>query len=282
MRNHFMTMTAAPLLVVGYREPIKGFTYTRGNDAEVVAAAFLGGDDTFEHEAIGVAGATGEIEAYMNGKIAETISLKVGEQLNQLLDTRELNVDELESASMQGKDVNVGFNWNRRFFVELADERIPFANGETILNGGVNLTMKYLGGGKFTLIASGDFNAELDGIEREGSVRDIPYALSLDGSNTLGVYGSFGVTIKRWKVHTMSATLTATVVDSNVVATGEIADRSVTATVDTMDLSLKIGNNDILGHPKAFGVTCSGNISMRLNDDTIASCAIASSYTACK
>jgi len=284
MRNFLMTSTAAPLLVVGYREPFHGYGYdydrgyTHAEGADVVAAALLGGGETFEDEAIGTAGATGQIEASINGRIAEAISLKLEEHLNEMLEAGTLNVDELESAFIQGKDVNTDFDWPREFFAEVTYEHIPFARGEITLGGGVDVTMKYIGGGRFTLITNGNVSVELEGIEKEGLVRDIPYALSLDGSNTFGVDGSYTVMINRWRVRDMRADLTAKVVDSNITATGNVADRSVTATVGTMNLALKITNYDILRHPRSFGVQCSGDISMNLNDGVPASCAIASSF----
>lgn len=280
IKKTLLSVLAAPLVMIGCGSGTDGVTTETGSnekaDGEVVAVALLSSGYDKADDAAEV---TSEVEANMNAAIAKNISEKVEGQLNTMLENGEI---EMEDEDGMTKDINAGFNFKRGFFLDIVDERLPFAGGEMVLNGGVDLTIKYLGGGKLALVASGTLTSGLEGVEKAGVIKDLPYSLTLEGSNQMELNGSFAVTIKRWKVSAMSADITSNVVGSDVTATGTISDRSVTAAVNMMDLSLSIANPNILQNASAFTVKCSGDITFDMGNQTLASCTIAETCLSCE
>lgn len=281
IKRTLLSVLAAPLVMIGCGGGSDGITTdTSSNenaDGEVMAVALLSGSGY--EKADDTAQATSEAEANMNAAIVKNISEKVESQLNTMLENGEIEMDDETGMT---KDINAGFNFKRGFFLDVVDERLPFAGGEMALNGGVDLTIKYLGGGKLALVATGTLTSALEGVEKSGVIKELPYSLVLEGSNQMKLDGSFAVTIKRWKVSNMSADLTSYVVDSDVTATGTISDRSVTAAVNMMDLSLSISNPNILQNASAFTVKCSGDITFDMGNQTLASCKIAETCLFCE
>lgn len=273
-KKRLLAVIAAPLIFIGCGSSTGGITGGASNngatnDGEVVATALLGGD----------AETTGD---NMNAAIAENLSQKVEEQLNLMLENGDINMDQIETEYSASKAINGGFNLKRGFFLDIVDEAIPFAGGQMILNGTVNLSLKYMGGSKLGLVATGDLTSKLQDVQKTGYVAELPYTLALNGTTDLGLTGTFSVTIKWFKVTSMSADIKAAVESSDVIAHGDIDGRAVDATVDLVNLSIGIANADILHAPKAFVVSCTGDMSFKVNDNEIAACKMASACNKCE
>ncbi len=279
VRNAFLSVISAVLFAAGCGTAGGDLSDidsegASGTDNDVLVSTLVGGADSDDAEATAEEG--------MNAAIAKNLSDKVEAELNRMLDDGELDVDELDAEFQASKAINAGFNFKKGLFLEIVDEAVPFAGGEMLLNGGVNLTLRYLGGSRLAIVADGELSATLDGVEQVGVIRDLPYRLALSGSNTMDVNGSFSVTIKSFRVKEMGADLTARVVDSNVTATGEIAEKAISAKVDMMDVSIAIANHAIMTAPKAFSIECSGEVTFDLGNKELASCVISPTCRKCE
>ena len=252
-------------------------------------------DTTSEAGITGVAitgvGLTGEVEgeseADMNSAVAKAVAAKVEEELNAQLESGAFDEDMLaaEEAGDESADATKSFRvglGSRGITVYMDDEKIPFAGGQMLLDGEIGLRLKFKIGGKIEIVASGQLTSELQNVLRDGFIKDIPYSLSLSGANKLDLNGTFGITVKWFKVSAMSMDLRSSIVDSSVVATGTVADRSVEGTVDMVNVGIRLVNTDILHSPKANSLSCSGSISTKINDNVLGLCDISESCLGCK
>ena len=260
---------------VGCGSGLKGTPTTTGtqDDGEIATLVMVGGGETTTEAA--------ETEMNMNYRIAEVVAEKVRNELDAQLESGDLSslVDQ-DGALLSEKDIRFGLG-NRGLSVFIEDEEVPFAGGTMILNGEVGLKLKIHGFRKLELIASGQLTSELDGVERSGAIKDIPYTLALYGDNTMEMEGSFLIGIKRWKVNEMSASLKSSIVESDVTAVGSIADRIVSGSVDMVDVAVTMSMEDLLNQPKNVKISCEGYIATSMNENELAECEIASSCLAC-
>lgn len=223
----------------------------------------------------------------LNSEITKAIAQKVEEELNANLEDPELQaaLAEAETEAEEGydiqKDVRVGFG-SKGLTVFIEDEEIPFAGGSMLLNGEVGLRLRIKAGWRIDVVASGELTSLLKDVKRVGTVEGLPYSLSLDGSNKMNIDGTFSVVIKSWKIKSMTADIVSKITQSNVIATGTIADKGVTGTVNMMDVGLRIANPDILKDADNFSVKCFGDIETLINGSVISSCALAESCLSCQ
>lgn len=270
-------LAGVPLIITGCGSAENLTGTEEQNDGEIMAVALTGAGSTDE--------AMAEAEADINAQMMGKVSQKVEEYLNDEMQTEEFQLAfeqaQSELAASPSKDVSVGISL-KGLVVKMTDEVIPFANGSMLLNGDLSVKLKIRAGGKLALETSGELQAELQGVERSGLINGIPYFLSLDGSNILGIDGALTVTIKSWKIASMSADFTAAIEESNVTATGTIDNKSVVGKVDLSDVSIALSNPDVLHAPKNFSAACSGIISTTVNDKLVAGCTMEPSCKACK
>lgn len=233
------------------------------------------------------AGLTGDIgneaEADMNVALAKAVADKVESEINAGLESGDFDQAMLEADedSVANKDFRVGLG-TRGITVFMVNEKVPFAGGEMLLNGEIGLTLKFKIGSRIDIIASGELTSELQNIERSGYIKDVPYELSLNGSNKMELSGTFGLSFKGFKVKSMSLDLASTITDSDVVATGTVGEQTVVGTVDMVNVGIQMHNADILHTPKANELTCSGNISTEINDHTIGLCEVSENCLGCE
>lgn len=225
-----------------------------------------------------------EAQADLNAEVAKVLASKVEEEINAELQDPAFQA-ELENATDESgteKDVRVGLG-TRGLSIFIEDEAIPFAGGSMLLNGDVGLKLRIRSGLRIDVVASGELIAELQNVQREGTIRDIPYVLELNGKNKMGIDGTFSVTVKLWsfKVSAMSAEIVSGIKESDVVAVGTIGERTVTGTVDMMDVQLKLSNGNIIKNPGDFKIACSGDIVTMINDNVVASCKLAETCLSC-
>ncbi len=248
-------------------------------DGEIMAVALTGSGTSGAEEV--AAGA----QADMNAQIMGAVSKKIAEQLDAEMESEEFRLAfeqaEAEAASDVSKDVSVGISL-KGLIVSISDEELAFAGGSMLLNGDLTAKLKLRGRGTLALEIAGELTSELKNIERSGFIKDIPYSLSLEGTNVLGLDGALAVTIKNWKVSALTADFKAGVVESNVIARGSIADKQVVGAVDMSDVAIALTNPDVLKHPEAFTAACSGEISTKVNDNVVAACTMDPSCLACK
>lgn len=248
-------------------------------DGEIMAVALTGSG------ASGTEEVTVEAQADMNAQIMGTVSKKIAEQLDAEMESEEFRLAyeqaEAEAASDLTKDVSVGISL-KGLVISISDEELAFAGGSMLLNGDLTAKLKFRGRGTLALEIAGELTSELRNIERSGFIKDIPYSLSLEGTNVLGLDGALAVTIKNWKVSALTADFKAGVVESNVIAMGSIADKQVVGAVDMSDVAIALTNPDVLKHPEAFTAACSGEISTKVNDNVVAACTMDPSCLACK
>ena len=88
--------------------------------------------------------------------------------------------------------------------------------------------------------------------------------------------------IKMFRVESLSAKLTAGIVSSDVTATGMIADRSISGSVDMVDVAVVLSNPNILKDADNISVACRGEIFTKFNDDQVAGCTLAPSCLKCE
>ncbi|MBT3180902.1 MAG: hypothetical protein HN337_00165 [Deltaproteobacteria bacterium] len=284
MRKTFMAVMASlPIMVVGCGSgsgdlgEMDTGDYTEG---EIMAVALTGGAASDATEEADLAE---ETQSDMNVKAMEVVSQRIEEELSLYLEDEDFR-SALEEAQLEAdasKDVSVQFGW-KGLKVAIEDEEVPFAGGSMILNGDLGLKLRLRSRNEIALEADGELSSMLQGVERSGEVRGMPYYLSLDGVTQMDVDASFAVTIKRWKIRSMTANFDAAIVGSDVTATGSIADRSVTGSVDMVDVGISLFNDDILAHPKDFDIECSGVIETSVNGEVLAACEISQSCNGCK
>ena len=244
-------------------------------DGEVVAVAIAGGASA-EAEEAGQAFA-GEAQADMNAAVAQALSTKIEAAVNEELARMEAE----EGDAGIEKEISVGLG-ERGLSVFVDNEVLPFAGGTMTLNGELGLKLRFSGLSKISLVASGGLTAQLDGVQRAGEVRGIPYELTLEGSNEMAMDGQFSMQIKRWKVAGMTADFSSKIVSSDVTATGTIAGRTATGSVDMVNVAVALTNGDVLHQPGAFAVSCTGTMATRINGNVFASCELDSSCRGCK
>ncbi len=247
-----------------------------GNDA--VAIAVTGSSDaTDEAQEEEIA------QADMNARIMEAVASKVEEELNAELaaaqESGELTEEDIEASPE--KAVGVGLSL-KGLTVNIVDERIPFAGGRMVLNGQLGVKLKLRGFGQIALETNGNLISKLEGVQRTGTIREIPYSLALNGTSTMEVRGAFVATVQFWKVKSLAAEFRSAIVDSDVVATGTVGTEGATGSVEMADVAIELTNADILHQPKAFTTECSGRIETRLNDNMVAGCTIDASCRACR
>lgn len=283
----FAFVAGIPLMIAGCGGNLGDLGGSEGTspaENEAMAVALIGsGGESVVGDVEGSEGVTGQAQADMNAKILESVALKVEERLNEEMESEEFRNEILnaEDEASVSKDISVGFGL-KGLSVYIEDEEVPFAGGTMMLNGEMGLRLRYLGGGELALEADGELLSDLDGVERAGYIREIPYYLSLDGTNYMGMEGSFRIKIKRWRVKSMSADFTASIISSDVTATGSIADKSVVGTVDLVDMSINLSNDNLLTDAKNFDVTCTGSIETSVNDEVLAACTVDPSCKSCK
>ncbi len=264
---------------LGSTDDTADLTDGTATDNEIISVAVVGSGATNPFD--GDADAqefTDQTQADMNAKIMEAVSQKVEAAINDELMAME------EEAAMDpsaAKDISVGLG-DRGLSLFIEDEVVPFAGGTMTLNGEVGLRLKFHSWSKLSLIASGELTSQLEGVERSGLIRDIPYSLSLDGSNDMEMEGAFTAQIKRWRIKSLKADLSSSIVDSDVVASGTIGDRAASGAVNMVDVSVRAVNNDVLANGQAFDMSCTGTVETMVNDDVIAACQIDPSCKGCQ
>ena len=275
------TLAVVPFMIAGCGGNIDDTGAKTENDA--VALAVTGGTagDATESNAVGA-----EMQQAANAKVAEVVSKKVEEEVNAFLEEAEANGEldamvEEDLAAGAEKDITVGLG-GRGLSVFITDEVVPFAGGTMALDGEVGLKLRFNSWSSISLVASGELSSSLDGVESNGDVKGIPYSFSLHGSSDLDMSGAFTAKIKRFRIKSMQANLTMAIVDSDVTATGAVGDRSVSGTVDMVDVALSIMNDDVLSQPEAFSIECRGRVETAVNDDTVAVCELDESCRGCK
>ncbi len=279
----YALFASLPMVVVGCGTGTDGIQSTEGSamgEGEVMAVALTGSGRSGESEDGSFAE---ETQADVNAKIMEAVSVKIEEELNMMLEDEEF-LAELEEAELEAgaaKDVSVKLGL-KGLTVSIRDEAIPFAGGALMLNGDIGLKLALRSRGTIAIEATGDLTADMDKVTREGEIKGIPYSLSLEGRNYMDMEGSIAVEIKSFKIKNMSADFRAGIVNSDVTATGTIADKSVTGSVDMVDVAIRLANADVLKNPGNFSVTCSGAIETSLNDNVVASCEIDDDCLGCK
>lgn len=241
-------------------------------DGEVVAVAIAGGASTEAGTAFAE-----EAQADMNTAVAQAISAKVEAAVNEELARMEVEEGE---AGLE-KDISVGLG-ERGLSVIVDNEVVPFAGGAMTLSGELGLRLRFNGLSSISLVASGELTAMLDGVQRAGEVRGVPYELTLAGQNEMSMNGQFTMQIKRWKIAGMSADFTSKIVDSDVTATGTIAGRTATGSVEMLNVAMMLTNGDVLHQPGAFAVSCTGTMATSINGNVFASCELDSSCRGCK
>jgi hypothetical protein len=278
----FAFVAGVPLAIAGCGGNLGEMAEGKGEspmENEALAVAVVGGASTME----GSGEVTGQAQSDMNAKILESVASKVEELLNAEMENEEFR-DEILQAEAQAsvsKDVKVSLGF-KGLRVDIIDEIIPFAGGTMTLNGDVALKLRYTGGGTIALEADGELLSDLDGVERAGVIRDIPYYLSLQGSNVMGMDGAFKVTISKWKVSNLSADFTISIINSDVTAKGIIDDKSVVGSVNFVDMSIGLTNANLLKNPQDFNVECTGTIETLINEDPVVSCTIDPSCKGCE
>nr|HPQ81772.1 hypothetical protein [bacterium] len=241
-----------------------------GSDA--FAGSFAGGGPMDEAGDEFAEGAQADMNVAMMNVLSEKVEAAVNEELARM------EVEEGEAGS--GKDIRVGLG-ERGLTLFIEDEALPFASGTMALDGQVGLRLRFNGFSGVSVIASGTLTSSLQGVERTGEVRGIPYELTLEGGSEMKVDGAFTMRIRNWRVDEMGADFSSRIVRSDVVATGTIAGQSAQGSVDMVNVAVRLENDDILRQPKAFAVSCTGTMATRINGNVFASCNIDESCLGC-
>ena len=268
----------APLAVAGCGTGVtddltEGAAGTSG-EGEAVAVAIAGGGSELAGEASEEFASSAQAD--MNAAVAQVLSTKIEAAVNE-----ELARMEAEEGVDASKDLRVGLG-ERGLTLFVDNEIIPFAGGTMALNGELGLKLRFPSFSEIQLVVGGGMMSTLDGVVRAGEVRGIPYELTLAGDSDMRMDGKFTMKIKSWKVSGMSANLTSAIVDSNVTATGMIADREAVGTVDMVNVSVKLANPDVLKNPGAFSAACTGTMATSVNGNVFASCDIDAACRGCK
>lgn len=240
---------------------------------EAVAVAVAGGGLAEEVGGEMVEGAQADMNAAMLNVISEKVEAAVNEELAKM--------EAEEGSADLSKEISVGLG-ERGLTLFIEDEIIPFAGGTMAMDGEVGLRLRFNGLSSISIVASGTLTSALDGVERAGEVRGVPYSLTLAGASEMKMDGAFTVKIKRWKVDSMAADFSSRIVGSDVVATGVVDGHSVAGSVDMVNVAVRLTNGDILRQPGAFAVSCTGMMATRINGNVFASCDIDESCRGCK
>jgi hypothetical protein len=282
MKKIFLsTLAIVPLMIAGCGGSVGETGANTENDAVAVAVTGGTGEEATESGAVGA-----EMQQAANAKVVQMVSKKVEEEVNAFLEEAEAN-GELEAmveedlAAGTSKDITVGLG-GRGLSVFITDEVVPFAGGTMALDGEVGLKLRFNSWSSISLVASGELSSALEGVESNGDVRGIPYSFALQGSSDLDMSGAFTAKFRRFRIKSMKADLSMAIVESDVTATGSVGDKSVSGTVDMVDVALSLINEDVLNHPEAFSIECRGRVETAVNDDTIAVCELDPSCRGCK